>query len=103
MGHHRANCHPPAVPATSRFIPLQIRISTNALEFRTQIPRAFLRTITFFGEIRMKRCAFVFLAFVSAIPVVAQSGAQPSAPEFKKMQALAGDWEGKDANGMPAK
>ncbi|PYV80018.1 MAG: hypothetical protein DMG93_19885 [Acidobacteria bacterium] len=51
----------------------------------------------------MKRCAFVFLAFVSAIPVVAQSGAKPSPPAFKKMQALAGDWEGKDANGMPAK
>ena len=51
----------------------------------------------------MKILAFVVLVFVSAIPVMAQGGAKPSPPAFKEIQALAGDWEGKDANGMPAK
>ena len=51
----------------------------------------------------MKLCAFVFSVFVSALPVVAQSGAKVPSPAFEKMQVLAGDWEGKDASGMPAK
>jgi hypothetical protein len=51
----------------------------------------------------MKLCTFIFLALVSALPVVAQGSAKPSPSAFKKMQALAGDWEGKDATGMSAK
>jgi hypothetical protein len=51
----------------------------------------------------MKLCPLVLLIFVSAIAVNAQDGAKASPAAFKKMQALAGDWEGKDASGMPAK
>jgi hypothetical protein len=51
----------------------------------------------------MKSRVFAFLIFVSALAAVAQGGSKPSPPAFKKMQALAGDWEGKDADGMPAK
>lgn len=51
----------------------------------------------------MKHCTFVLLIFLSGLPLVAQTGAKPSSPAFKKMQTLAGDWEGKDADGMSAK
>ena len=51
----------------------------------------------------MKLWRLVLLIFASAIAMVAQGGAKASPPAFKKMQALAGDWEGKDTSGMPAK
>ncbi|HZR66378.1 MAG TPA: hypothetical protein VFA85_14625 [Terriglobales bacterium] len=51
----------------------------------------------------MKRCALLFLILVFALHVLAQSGSEASPLAFKKIQALAGDWEGKDASGMPAK
>ena len=51
----------------------------------------------------MKRCALLFLILVFALHVPAQSGSEASPLAFKKIQALAGDWEGKDASGMPAK
>jgi hypothetical protein len=51
----------------------------------------------------MKCCVFVLFIFVCAHTVVGQGGGKPSPPAFKKMQALAGDWEGKDAGGMSAK
>ena len=50
----------------------------------------------------MKFCAFAVLILASAVPVMAQSSGEAPAA-FKKMQALAGDWQGKDQNGMPAK
>src|SRR5436305_1653899 len=51
----------------------------------------------------MPFCALLILVFLSALPVVAQGHAKPSPAAFKKMQALAGDWEGMDATGMSAK
>lgn len=51
----------------------------------------------------MKLCRLVLVIFLSGLPLIAQGGGKPSSPAFKKMQALAGDWEGKDADGMPAK
>ena len=51
----------------------------------------------------MKLCSFVLLILVLAVPLVTQGDTKPVPPAFKKMQALAGDWEGKDASGMPAK
>lgn len=51
----------------------------------------------------MKLCALVLLFFVSGFPAVAQGVVKASPRAFKKMQALAGDWQGKDASGMPAK
>lgn len=44
--------------------------------------------------------SLVTLASAFALPILA--GTQ-SAAAFKKLQALAGDWEGKDDHGMPAK
>ena len=40
------------------------------------------------------------LVFAAAIPILA---AEHSAAAFKKLQSLAGDWEGKDEHGMAAK
>jgi hypothetical protein len=51
----------------------------------------------------MKLWRLVLLIFASAIAVGAQDGTKASPSAFKKMQALAGDWEGKDTSGMPAK
>lgn len=51
----------------------------------------------------MRSCLFVLLIFVSALSVVSQAETKAAPPAFKKMQALAGEWEGKDASGMPAK
>ena len=51
----------------------------------------------------MKRAALVFLIFISGLNVVGETAPKASSLAFKKMQALAGDWEGKDASGMPAK
>lgn len=51
----------------------------------------------------MKLYALVLVIFLSALPLVAQASGKASPPAFKKMQALAGDWEGKDADGMSAK
>ena len=44
-------------------------------------------------------CAVLFL-FTAAIPILA---AEHSAAVFKKLQSLAGDWEGKDEHGMAVK
>jgi hypothetical protein len=51
----------------------------------------------------MKLCGLVFLILASAFSVVGQGGGKTSPAAFKQMQALAGDWEGKDAGGMSAK
>ncbi|HKW17272.1 MAG TPA: hypothetical protein VJO35_07190 [Terriglobales bacterium] len=51
----------------------------------------------------MKLHFFILLMFVSAVPLLTQGDTQPIPPAFKKMQTLAGDWEGKDASDMPAK
>lgn len=50
----------------------------------------------------MKLCFLVALALVSTLPGFAETD-KPSSPAFKKIQALAGEWEGKDADGMSAK
>lgn len=51
----------------------------------------------------MELCTLVLLIFLSGLPLAARGGDKPSPPAFKKMQALAGDWEGKEASGMSAK
>jgi hypothetical protein len=51
----------------------------------------------------MKICFVALLIFVFAVPVITQGDTKPVPPAFKKMQALSGDWEGKDASDMPAK
>src|SRR4051794_7603830 len=60
-------------------------------------------TNTVWGEMHMKLCGLVFLLLASAFPVVGQDVGKTSPAAFKQMQALAGDWEGKDAGGMSAK
>ena len=50
----------------------------------------------------MKLCALAPLIFALTFPAVAQDGTKAPAA-FKQMQALAGDWEGKDESGMAAK
>src|SRR5215467_2555241 len=53
------------------------------------------------GGPMQRRCIFAaVLAFAVALPLLA---AGHSAAVFKKLQSLAGDWEGKDEHGMPAK
>ena len=52
-----------------------------------------------FRRLRPLGVAFVLLSFL-AFPLVAGT---PAETAFKKLQSLAGQWEGKDAHGMAAK
>jgi hypothetical protein len=51
---------------------------------------------------RRYACLFVALSILAFADSVA-AAEKASAPAFKKLQSLAGDWEGKDQSGMAAK
>jgi hypothetical protein len=53
----------------------------------------------------MRSAKFLLVGIACAVVVISASGRQPTAAQsaFGKLQSLAGDWEGKDAEGMPAK
>lgn len=53
----------------------------------------------------MRSARFIFVAIAAAAMMVSAAARVPTPAQsaFNKLQSLAGDWEGKDAEGMPAK
>src|SRR5215471_9931966 len=51
----------------------------------------------------MHRHSLVVIALVVSLTVTAAKATDKTSPAFKKLQALAGEWQGKDDSGMEAK
>jgi hypothetical protein len=53
----------------------------------------------------MRSAKVLLVGIACVVPMISTAGRQPTAAQsaFGKLQSLAGDWEGKDGEGMPAK